>query len=271
VPTPQPGIFAVGTRSHHHLEFNCTGAHDDVLAVVARIREAATTVAGVNVVVGFRAEPAFETINGADGFAMPGAQHDLWLWLHGSDPGSVFTVARLAALELADVATLAAEQPGFTFGASQDLSGFEDGTENPPIDEAVPLLADGCVALLQRWVHDLAGFDALDLTEREAVIGRTLIGSEELEPAPADSHVGRVVIEDADGEELEVFRRSTAFGTVAEHGLMFLAFSPDRDRLQRMLERMAGTEDGVRDRLTFFSTPVTSAWYSVPSLEELQP
>ena len=270
--TPQPGIFAVGTRAHHHLQFDLVpgASHDDVVTAVARVREAATTVAGVNVVVGFAAEP-FEMATGVDGFTYPSAQHDLWLWLHSASPDGVFTIARLAAHELRDIATVVDEQPTFAFGASQDLSGFEDGTENPPIHEAVALLSDGAVALVQRWVHDLDSFDALELAEREAVFGRTLVGSEELDPLPENSHVGRVVIEDATGEELEVFRRSTTFGGVQEHGLLFVAFSPDRARLQRMLDRMAGIEDGVRDRLTYFSSPTASAWYVVPSLEELRP
>jgi putative iron-dependent peroxidase len=273
VGTPQPGIFAVGTRAHHHLEFDLDpgATRDDAIAAVARVREAATTVAGVNLVVGVRDATPFEPIAGVDGFAYPAAQHDLWLWLHSASPDGVFTVARLAARELRGIATVAAEQPTFAFGASQDLSGFEDGTENPPIDEAVALLADGAVALVQRWVHDLDAFGALDLSDREAVFGRTLIGSEELDPLPHNSHVGRVVIEDDAGEELEVFRRSTAFGGVLEHGLLFVAFSPERARLQRMLDRMAGLEDGVRDRLTYFSTPTASAWYVIPSLEELHP
>lgn len=67
-----------------------------------------------------------------------------------------------------------------------------------------------------------------------------------------------------------MFRRSTSFGGVIEHGLMFLAFSADRARLQRMLERMAGTEDGVRDHLTEFSTPVASAWYLAPPIDILR-
>jgi len=50
---------------------------------------------------------------------------------------------------------------------------------------------------------------------------------------------------------------------------MFVAFSADRARLERMLRRMAGVEDGVRDRLTEFSTPTASAWYVVPPIELL--
>src|SRR5918996_632224 len=53
--TPQPGIFAVGSRSHHHLQLDVDpGADRDALFAALRdIREHATTVAGVNLVIGF--------------------------------------------------------------------------------------------------------------------------------------------------------------------------------------------------------------------------
>lgn len=290
---PQPGIFALGTRSHHHLELDVVGDPRRLVPAVNRIREAAGTVAGVNVVVGFghriwsQLAPAqvptdfgpFETLVGVDGFEMPAAQHDVWLWLHGHGPDSVFNIARIAATELAGIAEVVCEQPAFTYQASQDLTGFEDGTENPPVAEA-PMVAaipegepgaGGSIVLVQRWVHDLDGFEALEVSDREKVIGRTFHGSVELDEdqQPPHSHVSRVVIEDADGEELEVFRRSTAYGGVQEHGLMFVAFSADRTRLQRMLDRMAGGEDGLRDRLTEFSTPVAGAWYLAPTVDDL--
>ena len=292
--TPQPGIFAVGTRSHHHLEFDVHGDGPAVVRAILDVREAANSVAGVNVVVGFGprlwSEVApddvpdevsdFEALVGVDGFEMPARQHDLWLWLHGASPDAIFNVARAAARALGDCAELASEQPAFTYQASQDLTGFEDGTENPPLDDAMALVAvpegepgAGCsVVLLQRWVHDLDGFEALEIDDREIVIGRTLSGSIELDDdvKTPRSHISRVVIEDDDGEELEVFRRSTAFGGVQEHGLMFVAFSPDRRRLQRMLERMCGIDDGERDRLTDFSTPVASAWYVAPPVDLLR-
>jgi len=294
MPRPQPGIFALGTRSHHHLQFRLNGPAPGVVPAVNRIREAATSVAGVNVVVGFGPAlwrsicPAeapedivdFEAVVGSDGFVIPSAQHDLWLWLHSAGPDSVFNIARVAGAHLSTHARLVDELPSFVYGASLDLSGFEDGTENPPLDEApdVAVIPDGepcaggSVALLQRWVHDLDGFEALEQSDREAVIGRTLYGSVELEEhrRPASAHVSRVVIEDDNGEELEIFRRSTAYGGVSEHGLMFVAFSRERSRLSRMLARMAGAEDGVRDRLTEFSTPVSSAWYVVPPVDLLQ-
>lgn len=292
--TPQAGIFAVGTRSHHHLQFDVHGELGGLRDALGSIRDAASTVAGVNVVAGFgrdlwaRIAPAevpddigpFEPIEGVDGFTFPADQHDLWLWFHGAGPDSVFGLARAAALALRPAATIASEQPAFTYLSSQDLTGFEDGTENPPVDDAPSVVsipdgspcAGGSIVLLQRWVHDLDGFEQLELADRERVIGRTLQGSVELgeEIDAPRAHIRRVVIEDDAGEELEVFRRSTAFGGVREHGLQFLAFSADRARLYRMLQRMAGVEDGVRDQLTEFSTPTGSAWYIAPPADLLR-
>jgi len=138
-------------------------------------------------------------------------------------PG-IFDLGRLAVAELSGVAVLASEQTCFVYRASQDLTGFEDGTENPPVDEALSVAtiepgrpcAGGSVALLQRWVHDLDGFGVLEVGEQEQIMGRTLAESIELdeEVQPATSHVSRVVIEDDEGEEMEVFRRSTSFRSV---------------------------------------------------------
>lgn len=272
----QPGIFALGTRVHHHLEFEITD-ESALLERVTAARESLGTVRGVNVVTGVapgvwaRLRPGhgpvdaadFEPMSGAE-HAYPAAQHGIWFWLHGADIDGVFDAARSVVSELAPVAVLAAECRGFAYGASQDLTGFEDGTENPPLDEAVELLGADPIALVQRWVHDLAAFGELSTDEAEAVIGRTLHGSEELDDAPPSAHIECVVIDDDDGDELEVFRRSVPFGDVGEHGLQFVGFSPDRARLHRMLEGMLGIDDGTPDALNRFSTPVSGAYYIVP-------
>nr|MBP9054271.1 Dyp-type peroxidase [Ilumatobacteraceae bacterium] len=52
-------------------------------------------------------------------------------------------------------------------------------------------------------------------------------------------------------------------------GLHFVAFSAHPERFTKMLRRMFGADDGVRDRLTEFSVPVTGAYWFVPSLEAL--
>ena len=293
MPTPQHGIFALGTRSHHHLQLDLAdGADpDEVRRTLRGLRSGATTVAGVNLVVGLGARacealapdhlPAdlghFETIVGLDDTVLPADQHDIWLWLHASGPDATFDLAHQAVCELEGLAELATEQPSFTYQASRDLTGFEDGTENPPLDEALEVAvvpdglpgAGGSIVLVQRWVHDLRSFGELPEDDQHQVIGRNKLTGEEL---PDDvrserAHISRVVIEDDAGEELEIFRRSTAYGGVMEHGLVFVAFSADVERLERMLHRMVGITDGVRDRLTDFSRSTGGAWYVTPPVE----
>jgi putative iron-dependent peroxidase len=290
-PTPQPGIFAQGAPAHYHLELDCISEDPDAIgAAVAALREPAVTAGGVNLVVGFGPAvwrqlapddvPAglrdFTPIHGSK--EVPATQHDVFVWAHGAAYDIVFDTARAVVAALAPVARLASQQPSFVYHDSRDLTGFIDGTENPPVYEAHEVAivpsgpgAGGAFVFLQRWVHDLARFHAQSVEDQERTIGRTKPDSVELDDAakPPTAHIARVVIEE-DGEELEIYRRSTAYGTVAEQGLQFIAFTHDLDIIDAMLARMFGlTDDGVHDRLTDFTTPVTGAYYFAPSIESL--
>jgi putative iron-dependent peroxidase len=122
-----------------------------------------------------------------------------------------------------------------------------------------------------RWVHDLVAFNRLSVEEQQRVFGRTKPDSVELSDAekPSTAHIARVETS-IDGEELEIFRRSVPYGSAREHGLYFVAFSAQRSRYERMLARMFGTaSDGIHDRLTDFSRPVSGAYYFAPSLNAL--
>jgi putative iron-dependent peroxidase len=290
---PQPGIFAQGTRSHYHLEFDLRpGATDGAIcAALGGLQEPAVTAGGSNIVVGFGAAlwrrlhaddaPAalddFTPIEG-DGREAPATQHDVWVWTHGTGEDVELDVARAVAAALAPVCTLAAEQPCFVYLDSRDLTGFVDGTENPPVEEAFDVAlvpggesgAGGAFVLAQKWVHDLDRFHAQTREEQEGTIGRTKPDSVELGDKPDTAHIARVVIEE-DGEELEIYRRSTPYGRVGELGLYFLAFSADPTRFTKMLRRMFGLDgDGLHDHLTDFTTPVSGAFYFAPSLDALE-
>jgi len=199
------------------------------------------------------------------------------VWTHGTGEDVELDVARAVAAGLAPVVTLAAEQPCFVYRDSRDLTGFIDGTENPPVEEAfeVALVPDGergaggAFVLAQKWVHDLDRFHAQTREEQENTIGRTKPDSVELDDKPPTAHIARVVIEE-DGEELELYRRSTPYGRVGELGLYFLAFSADPSRFTKMLHRMFGVGgDGLHDHLTDFTRPVSGAFYFAPSLDAL--
>ncbi|GAC1327869.1 MAG: Dyp-type peroxidase [Candidatus Dormibacteria bacterium] len=293
--TAQAGIFALGTASHSYMEFTVRDGGDraEVVRLVAELRAPQATTGGINLVAGFapslwrgcggRLPPEVHDfaapIAGPDGFAMPATQGDVWLWVAGHAYDKVFDTSRAAIKELAPLAVLTEEVAGWTYHDNRDLTGFIDGTENPTLSEApeVALLppgvagAGGSVALVQKWVHLEAGWEALSVEEQEQVMGRTKADSVELddEVRRESSHVSRTVLEEG-GEELEIFRRNTPFGGPVEHGTMFVGFAADQGRLHRMLERMAGVGDGIRDALTLYATPLTGSYYFIPSIEALR-
>jgi porphyrinogen peroxidase len=284
---PQFGIFAQGTQAHHFLEFDLRPGVSATAALPSfrRLRTPAVSAGGINLVVGFGADawrevaaptmtPAslapFAEVIGPDGHRAPATQHDAWMWISGSAPDVTFDHARAAAAAVDDVAVLAAEQPGFTYHEGRDETGFVDGTANPPVRRAADVALvppgepgeAGSHVLAMRWVHDLDAFHRLPIADQERVFGRSKAESIEMsdDEKPPDAHIARVEL----GDDDEIFRRSVPYGTVDEHGLYFVAFSADRSRFDRMLARMFGN-DGVRDRLTDFSTPVSGAYYFAPS------
>ncbi|MGB0113507.1 MAG: Dyp-type peroxidase [Ilumatobacteraceae bacterium] len=293
--TPQAGIFALGTRTHHHLEFDVRdGASDaDIAAAITGLREPHVTGGGSNLVVGFGPElwrrlsqdppsdlGAFEEIVGLDGNVAPSTQHDLWIWIHGTGTDVVLDAALQATAALAPVADLVEETSCFVYHDSRDLTGFIDGTENPPPTEApdVACVADGrpgaggSHVIAQRWVHDLDAFTALDEPDQERVFGRSKPDSVAIdrEIRPANAHIRRAELLDADGEERPIYRRSVPYGDVRQRGLYFLGFSAEREIFDGMLAQMYGTSgDGLHDRLLDFTTAVTGSYYFAPSTEEL--
>ncbi len=129
------------------------------------------------------------------------------------------------------------------------------------LPEGVPG-AGGSVLLLQKWKHNVVGWEALPTEKQEHIMGRTKPDSIELENKPADSHVART-----DQDEFgHIFRRNMPYGNVENHGTVFVGFSADQQRLSKMLESMAGLVTGTRDALTRYTTPLTGSYYFVPSV-----
>jgi putative iron-dependent peroxidase len=289
--TPQSGLFALGTASHAYLEFDARRAEapQELVGAVAALREPRTTIGGVNLVVGFRPElwrdlvpegtpRELEGFNreivGPDGYTIPATQHDAVLWISGSAYDVVFDMAREAIGELEASASVAEESSSWPYQHDRDLTGFIDGSENPSLVEAPEFAlipdgipgAGGTILLLQKWSHDATAWEALPVARQEQVIGRTKGESVELDDKPAESHVART-----DQDQFgKIFRRNTPYGTVTDHGTMFVGFSARQPPLTAMLENMVGLTDGIRDELTVYTTPLTSAYYFVPSTQSLR-
>jgi porphyrinogen peroxidase len=290
VATPQIGIFALGTTSHAYLEFDALqrGAARELVGAVASLHDPRTTTGGVNLVAGFRPElwrevvpegasPELEGFNhdlvGPDGYRMPATQHDAVLWLSGSGYEVVFDAARAAIAALSALASIAEESSGWPYRHDRDLTGFIDGSENPSLMDGPEIAvipegspgAGGTILLVQKWSHDATAWEALPVAKQEQIIGRTKDESVELEDKAPESHVSRTD-QDRFGK---IFRRNMPYGTVTDHGTMFVGFTAEQQRLTAMLESMAGLIDGVRDGLTSYARPLTGAYYFVPSTESL--
>ncbi len=289
--TWQAGIFALGTASHTYLEFDLLNQDfgEKLVAAISGLHEPRTTVGGVNLVAGFRPElwrqlvpddaPAGlhgfnNPIIGKDGFVMPAAQHDAVLWLSGSAYDVLFDVAHAAVVALKDLASVAEETSSWPYRHDRDLTGFIDGSENPTLMDAsdAALIGEGnpgeggSVLLLQKWKHDTAAWESLSVSQQEETMGRRKLDSVELDDKPADSHVAST---DQD-QYGKIFRRNMPYGTVTDHGTMFVGFSADQRRLSSMLDSMAGLRNGVRDALTRYTQPISGGYYFVPSTESLR-
>jgi putative iron-dependent peroxidase len=290
MPSPQTGIFALGPASHAYLEFDALPAADPaaLAGLVAGLREPRTTIGGVNLVVGFRPElwtaispkaspPGLvgynEPVVGAGGYTLPATQRDIVVWLTGATYDVVFDLSRGIVRALRGEARLVHEMVGWPYHHDLDLTGFIDGTENPSLVEATTVALvpaglpgeAGSILLLQQWEHDVPAWEGLAVASQEEVIGRRKADSQELDPKPPASHVSRTD-QDRFGR---IFRRNIAYGTVADHGTIFVGFSASQSTLAAMLDSMVGRPDGPMDALTGFARPLTGAYYFIPSTEDL--
>jgi porphyrinogen peroxidase len=264
------------------------GKWKEFASTISAIREPRTTTGGVNFVIGFRPElwrglmpedmPAElagfnKTIQGVESFTMPATQHDALVWLSGSAYDVVFDMARSVVRDLDGLATLGEETSSWPYRHDRDLTGFIDGSENPTLLEAPGYAlipegqpgAAGSVLLLQKWNHKVTQWEALPVQEQELIMGRTKADSIEMENKPSTSHVARTD-QDTFGN---IFRRNMPYGTVGNHGTVFVGFCAEQKPLATMLDSMAGLVNGERDALTRYTEPLTGSYYFVPSVESL--
>ena len=218
-------------------------------------------------VEGLRTFPALSGV----GVVAPSTQHALWVQLHGADRGVLFDRETTIVAMLADAFILDDAIDLFRYRTGHDLTGYEDGTENPKDDAAAEAAiaagvegrAGSSFVAVQRWVHDLPRFRRFKPLERDHMMGRNLESNEELEDAPASAHVKRSAQESYEPEAF-MLRRSMPWAKAQAQGLEFVAFGESLDRYERVLHRMLGLDDGLVDGLFTFSRPITGSYYWCP-------
>lgn len=217
-------------------------------------------------------------------FQMPVVPADIIIHVASQRTDICFALSQSFFEGIQDKVEVLDERVCFRYFDGRDITGFIDGTENPqfPDDRAETALlgedagvfADGSFIFAQRYSHNLEKWKKLKVDAQEHVMGRTKLESIELDDdvKPENAHVARTVIENEQGEELEILRHSLPYGDgQGDQGLFFIAYTKDLTRIDRMLLRMFGTSgDGIHDRLLHFVTALDGAYYFAPSEELLE-
>jgi putative iron-dependent peroxidase len=189
-----------------------------------------------------------------------------------------FELASRIMFRLGDAVSVADEVQGFRYFDSRDIIGFVDGTENPSgaaaaratlIGAEDPGFAGGSYVIVQKYLHDLAGWNALPTEDQEKIIGREKLSDIELtdDVKPSYAHNALTSIVDSDGEEAQILRDNMPFGSPGggEYGTYFIGYSRTPDTTEQMLRNMfTGSPEGNYDRLLDFSTAVTGSLFFVP-------
>ncbi|MEP4486590.1 MAG: Dyp-type peroxidase [Halioglobus sp.] len=224
---------------------------------------------------GLRTFPALS----GPGVQAPSTQQALWCWLRGDDQGDVVNRGITLVESLGSGFTVEEIVDGFKYGSrpkGKDLTGYEDGTENPAGDaaEIAAFVSDGNPGLdgssfvaVQQWQHDLTRFRAMSQSHQDNIIGRRIADNKEIENAPASAHVKRTEQESFTPQAF-LLRRSMPFAGAGGQGLHFVAFGHSLDAFEVQLRRMVGLEDGVTDGLFEFSQATSGAYYWCPPVSD---
>jgi porphyrinogen peroxidase len=212
--------------------------------------------------------------------ATPG---DLLFHIRSATMDLCWELASLVVGRLAGAATVVDEVHGFRYFDERDLLGFVDGTENPTGQAAADAVtvgnedtsfAGGSYVIVQKYLHDMAAWDALTVEEQEQVIGRAKLSNVEMddEVKPSNSHVALNTIVQPDGTQRQILRENMPFGSLGagEFGTYFIGYAATPSVTELMLQNMfLGDPPGNYDRILDFSTAVTGSLFFVPTADFL--
>jgi putative iron-dependent peroxidase len=194
-----------------------------------------------------------------------------------------FELATQIMARLGEAVSPVDEVHGFRYFDDRDLMGFVDGTENPTAQTAIDAaylgpedarFAGGSYVVVQKYLHDMAGWNALSTEAQERIIGRTKLSDIELDDAvkPTSAHNALTTIVE-DGKEIKIVRENMPFGRAGEKefGTYFIGYARSPRTIEQMLENMfVGRPPGNYDRLLDFSVPRTGNLFFVPSATFLE-
>jgi porphyrinogen peroxidase len=261
------------------------------LSGLIRAVEFRTIEAGLTCIAGFGSEawdklfgsprPAelhpFQEIRSASRHAVstPG---DILFHIRAKSMDLCFELAMQIMTSIGDAVTVADEVHGFRYFDDRDVLGFVDGTENPRGDAASnaaivgaedPAFTGGSYVIVQKYLHDMAAWNALPTETQENIIGRRKLSDVELSDAekPSYAHNALTNIEQ-NGRQLQILRDNMPFGRPGhgEFGTYFIGYCRTPRVTEMMLNNMfVGNPPGNYDRLLDVSHPVTGTLFFVPT------
>jgi len=282
----QSGILQPVPRQARYLSFSLRPDVDNLHSLLDKL---ATEVNGNTVVVGLGLsviQTLGKEISGlrtlpaktANGINIPSTPLDLQCWLRGDDRGELIHKTRHLKRLLTPGFRLDSVIDAFQYGPSLDLTGYEDGTENPDGDEALAAaivqgkgdgLDGSSFMAIQQWQHNLDVFEAMPAKKQDDTFGRRKSDNEEIEGAPESAHVKRTEQEAFDPAAF-ILRRSMPWADAHDEGLVFVAFGHSFDAFETLLDNMLGINDGVTDALFNFTRPLTGSYLWCPPMKDGQ-
>src|SRR5208282_1254990 len=204
------------------------------LAALLRAVEFRDLEGGLSCVMGFGSD-AWDQIFGAPRPAelhafreiRAGARHavstpgDLLFHIRAQRMDLCFELATQFMARVGNAVSPVDEVHGFRYFDDRDLFGFVDGTENPRGEAAVDAVmigeedaafAGGSYVIVQKYLHDLEGWNALATEAQERIVGRTKLSDIELDDTvkPTSAHNALTTIVQG-GTEIKILRDNMPF------------------------------------------------------------
>lgn len=246
---------------------------------------------GLSVTVGYGL-PLFDKLGGAapeglrlmpgwegDDFDPAATQGDVVVQICADERSTTYQVEKSVLAQLGPALTVKERHVGFGLPESRGVLGFVDGTGNPKGADRVDVVAipddephaGGSFLVLRKIREDLSRWDRLTVDDQERVVGRKKADSAKLDPpesTPRTSHRLKSSYRDADGEEVEILRRSFPYDEGGEAGLIFICFVADLLQFEQVKGQMVsdhtGDERVGKDAIEDFYTTVSGGYYFAP-------
>ena len=208
----------------------------------------------------------FKPIVGAKHQA-PATPGDLLFHIRAERVDLCFEFERLLLAALGEAVRVVDAVSGFRYFDARDLLGFVDGTANPAghdipaaalVGEEDPDFAGGSYVVVQKYLHDMTGWNAAGASAQEEIIGRTKVDNVELPDAGADAQKSHKTLSTIVDED-EIGKRPALLEDLAVPALHHLVHGGEIVRHRRpggVAPCPAGTQDPVLPVLSRPHPPV---------------